>query len=53
VLSAHRALVVPDELHHGLVDDIVETLLKVFVLIAWDAHIEMEVAVADMSIANS
>ena len=52
MLSAYATSMIPDEGHHEWVDQIVDPFLKVFVFVAWDTAVEVEVSITNVAISN-
>ena len=50
VLSANAALHFADVVHHKGLDCRLCTFLKALILVAWQDHIQVEVAVADVTV---
>ncbi len=52
MLSTHTTLMISHKSHYKGVNQVVQTFLKVSIIIAWDAAIQMQVTIAEMTVAN-
>ena len=53
MLSTYTALMIPNESHYKGVDQIVDSVLKVDIVIPWNTAVKMEVAITNMPISCS
>ena len=53
VFRTHTTLMISDEGHYEWIDQVVQSLLQIFVIVALQATVKMEIAVSHMAIAYS